>query len=57
MALVVSKSNFHNDRGVATGHDQINFAAAAAVVSGDQDQAVFFQQLQGLGFGQLPLCQ
>ncbi len=37
MAAVVAKPNFHNDCGVALRHDQINFTAAAPVVSGHQD--------------------
>lgn len=57
MAAVVPQSDFHNDGSVALRHDQIDFTAAATVISGDQEQAFGFQQTKSLCLGLLTLSQ
>ena len=57
VAAVVPQADFHNDGSVALRHDQIDFTAAATVISGDQEQAFGFQQTKSLCLGLLTLSQ
>lgn len=55
MAVVAAQAHLNNNRRVALRHDQVDFTAATAVVSGNQHQALRFQQVQCLYFSLLPL--
>jgi len=54
MAAVVPKADLHDDGCVALRHDQIDFTAAATVISGDQVKPLGFKQMKSLRLGFLP---
>jgi hypothetical protein len=43
MATVVAQAHLDHHGGVTLGHDEIDFATAAAVVLGHQDQTLGFK--------------
>gem|GEM_PF-4285963 len=57
MAAVAALPHLHHHGGFALRHDEVDFAAAAAVVLGHQHKAFGFKQPKGLYFSLLALGQ
>ena len=55
MAAVAAQAHLDDHGCVTLGHDEVDFAAAAAVVLGNQHQAFGFKQPKGLYFSLLAL--